>query len=294
MGDTLYEPMCSGLHKLKKMHRCSHCDAMKFEYEPPGFCCDNGKIKLASTDIPQDLFDLFTSQSEESNFFLKQIRAYNCIFSFTSFGVKLDKGLASGKRGVYTFRVQGQIYHDLPGLMPNENGPEYFQLYFHDTANEFENRMSIISNGSLKEKIVEKLMRILEVNPYAKFFRRLEEYQSINDIQIHITKDIRLDQRVYNSPTTDQVAAIWIEGNNANIPFERDIVVHSHSGQRHKIKHYFGCYDALQYPILFPKGDVGWHQNIPKVNDSNHDTSMQENFSIQEASTSIENILAIE
>ncbi|KAK4493062.1 hypothetical protein RD792_018108, partial [Penstemon davidsonii] len=143
--------------------------------------------------------------------------------------VKEDKELASARQGVYTFRAQGMVYHDLPGLVPNENGPEYFQLYFVDSEEEVESRMKILENASLSENTVKKLIKILEVNPYARVFRQLRDYPSMDDVQVRIKKDVTLDQRVYNSPTADQVAAVWVEGNNANIPFDRDIVVHAHS-----------------------------------------------------------------
>ncbi|GER39179.1 DNA helicase homolog [Striga asiatica] len=87
--------------------------------------------------------------------------------------------------------------------------------------------------------------------------------------KIQISKDTKLDQRVYNSPTAEQVAAIWVEGNNANLPFQHDIVIHAHSGDRHRIKHFYGCYDPLQYPLLFPRGETGWHQNINKLPTTN-------------------------
>ena len=45
----------------------------------------------------------------------------------------------------------------------------------------------------------------------------------------------------------------------------REIVVNSHSGYSHKVEYYFGCYDSLQYPLMFPFGDTGWHQGIRKI-----------------------------
>lgn len=264
-GVIFYDPVCSNIHELKIVPNCVHCGALRFECEPPTFCCGSGKIKLAPIEIPEELYELYSSQSAEATEFRNNIRALNSIFCFTSFGVKLDKELASARRGVYTFRAQGMAYHSLPGLLPNEDGPGYFQLYFVETENEIENRMKILTNSTLCEATVKKLMKILEVNPYVKFFRRIKDYPSMEDVQLHISKDIRLDQRVYNTPTADQVAAIWVEGNNVNIPYERHIVVHAHSGQKHKIKHYYGCCDPLQYPLLFPRGDTGWHQNIKKV-----------------------------
>ncbi|KAL0553767.1 hypothetical protein IC582_007671 [Cucumis melo] len=124
--------------------------------------------------------------------------------------------------------------------------------------------MKILQNGDLDESITEKLINVLQNNPYTQIFRSLENIKSFEDIHIHIASDVKVDQRVYSMPTTDQVAAIWIEGNKENVPFERDIVVHAHSGSRHRIKHYFSCYDSLQYLLLFPKGEPGWHQEIDK------------------------------
>lgn len=257
------------MHELKKMTDCRHCGAVRLEYEPPTFCCGNGQIKLASIEVPNELFELFFSQSKEAIVFRNNIRVFNCIFSFTTFGVKLDKELASARQEVYTFRAQGMVYHDLLGLNPNEDDPTNFQLDFVETETEASNQVKLLQNSYLSETTVEKLIRILEVNPYAKVFRRLKDFPAMDDVQLHISKDVKLDQRVYNAPTTDQVAAIWVEENNENIPFQHNIVVDAHSGQRHRIKHFNGCYDRLQYPILLPKGGPGWQQNIPKLSPSN-------------------------
>ncbi|KAK4380836.1 hypothetical protein Sango_3026800 [Sesamum angolense] len=217
-GSMSYKVASSEAHVLEKMPNCTYCGAVKFEYESPTFCCDNGKVKLVHVEVPDKLYELFTSKSKEAMAFRKNIRLFNCIFSFTSIGVKLAKELASSRQGVYTFRAQGMVYHDLPGLLPDEKGPNPFQLYFIETENEVENRMRILENSSICEATVQKLLRVLEA---------------------------------------DQVAAIWVEGNDGDIPFERDIIVYSHSGHRHRIKHYYGCNDPRQYPILFPRGDTG-------------------------------------
>ena len=79
--------------------------------------------------------------------------------------------------------------------------------------------MKILLDKNVWEEIVEKLMKIMKANPYAKFFQKLKDVPSIKDVQTHITKDVNLDQRAYNSSTADQVAAIWIERNNPNISF---------------------------------------------------------------------------
>ena len=70
-------------------------------------------------------------------------------------------------------------------------------------------------------------MEVLTQNPYAQFLCTLK-HAPLETYQIHMT-DIKLDQRVYNSQSADQVAAIWIEGNNPNVSHEYDIIVHSTS-----------------------------------------------------------------
>ena len=41
-------------------------------------------------------------------------------------------------------------------------------------------------------------------------------------------------------------------------------MVYGHSGFSHRVWYYFGCYDPLQYPLLFPLDESGWHQGIKK------------------------------
>ena len=62
-----------------------------------------------------------------------------------------------------------------------------------------------------------------------------------------------LDQWLYNTPTVDEVAAILIDGFPSDETKSPCIVLWGKSDKSHTIYHYYGCYDPLQYPILFPK-----------------------------------------
>lgn len=44
----------------------------------------------------------------------------------------------------------------------------------------------------------------------------------------------------------------------------RDIRVTTHEADSRNIKYFYGCYDPLQYPLMFPFGELGWHQGILK------------------------------
>ena len=79
--------MCFLLHELSKRQSCCFCGA------PPSFCCYNGQVLLSTPQVLIDLYNLCTFQSDEIIEFWQHVRAYNSIFSFTSFIVKLDREL---------------------------------------------------------------------------------------------------------------------------------------------------------------------------------------------------------
>ena len=66
--DFVYSNLPNRTHILKEVPDCEHCHAKKFEHETDGFCCRNGKIKLANQQpepIPE-LRRLWSSQDADS------------------------------------------------------------------------------------------------------------------------------------------------------------------------------------------------------------------------------------
>jgi hypothetical protein len=106
---------------------------------------------------------------------------------------------------------------------------------------------------------------VLRENPYSEQFRSLGQAQNLEDYRIILNLDQRLDQRVYNAPITSEVAAVWIEGNERRNTFDKNIILHGKNNEIQGIRSYHGCYDPLSYPIFFPRGELGWHPDIPKV-----------------------------
>ena len=72
---------------------------------------------------------------------------------------------------------------------------------------------------------------------------------------------------------------MWVEDGPSSDQWNRDIVVHGSDDRTHTIRYDYGCYDPLQYPILFPRGETGWHPNIPRntLGSSNLFGSVQRN-----------------
>lgn len=88
---------------------CQYCNALKFQLEPQGLCCANGKVKLPQlTTPPEPLNSLLSGQGSLSKHFMQNIQSYNSVFQMTSFGANIIE-----ERGFNpTFKVQIFLFFD--------------------------------------------------------------------------------------------------------------------------------------------------------------------------------------
>ena len=73
---------------------------------------------------------------------------------------------------------------------------------------------------------------------------------------------------MFNKPAVSQVAALWVKWENANQGYSRHIQIYTKEGHSHRIQYYYDC-DPLQYPLLFPFGEIGWLPVIQKLERGN-------------------------
>ena len=66
-------------------------------------------------------------------------------------------------------------------------------------------------------------------------------------------------------PLTSEVAAVWVEGSERHGQFEHSVLLQGKDWSIHGICSYKTCYDPLSYPLFFLRGELGWHNCIPKV-----------------------------
>ncbi|CAG8602246.1 19398_t:CDS:2, partial [Gigaspora margarita] len=65
-------------------------------------------------NAPESIIKLLIQDSlTTEELYLKYICSFNSIFSFTSMGASIDPKLANGAHGVYTYHLQGAIYHQI-------------------------------------------------------------------------------------------------------------------------------------------------------------------------------------
>ncbi|AQK86929.1 hypothetical protein ZEAMMB73_Zm00001d038566 [Zea mays] len=267
--DKVYSNIPEETHLLSTVADCDYCKAKKFQYEPPGFCCRNGQINLAAFETPLQLRRLWESADADARHFRDNIRFFNGHFSFTSLYCCLDSMTTNMDCGIYTFRAHGMMYHNVRSF-GREVGAEHkhLELYFYDDDPSLEHRYRKCHQQQFEKdkSVIKQLVEILKGNPYSEHLRSMGHVDNIEDYHIALNLDQTLNQKLYNSPITSEVAVIWIEGSECRGQFSNSVMLHGKDRSSHGIRSYHGCYDALSYPLFFPKGELGWHANIPKSN----------------------------
>ncbi|XP_076939452.1 uncharacterized protein LOC143608186 [Bidens hawaiensis] len=231
---------------------CSSCNALlwKTEVNRAGssneegafsLCCYNGKVELPDVRQPDETYlELFHGESAMSKYFLKNIRRFNSIFSFTSMGGKIDHSINRGD-APYTFRLSGENYHCLGSLLP-------LQIYF--VVGNDNNSM----DDELEKHIINYLKTMLDSNN-----------NLVQAYQMH-------DARQYNLPSSSEVAAL-IVGDIGDAVDNRDITVTKQSGSLKRISELHPSYTPLQYPLFHPFGEDDYQANILHKNVSSSSTA---------------------
>ncbi|ETP44864.1 hypothetical protein F442_08609 [Phytophthora nicotianae P10297] len=246
------EDIEEGRHQLPGQFTCIWCGAWKWPGESDVSCCLKGRVQLSPLlPAPGELQQLYRTAE-----FRENIRAYNQVFAFTSvgasrsdtggFGREREDESVQGQRGVYTYRIQGAMGHYLGSLLPHydfstgELAPAKFaQIYFVDPNMQRRalRRESIFAHLSPVTLLALETM-IEAINPLAQQFisfgkqlrKAVREGKEVLDIVFKLHADPR-------SPGTTT------------------------SLSRQSLLRLFetnSMYDPLQYPLLFPNGELGW------------------------------------
>ena len=259
--------------------RCQYCDAKLFLHEKSN-CCHNGKVSLPDlSPYPQELHELLTGNSSKSRNFQENIRRYNSGMAFASMGasIAIPKGT-----GPYVYRIHGQIYHQSGCLHPPDGQRrQYGQLYILEGKEATETRMANDVNLPCREDIFQELHMIMQsVSPYAAAYKHMHEVELQNpseEVKMYIKRAV--DQRRYNEPRHDEVAAVFV-GKDGAPPVDVDIAVHPRNQPLQQIKTMSSNLDPMIYPLLFPRGDLGWspdmkHTEERKTEKRNRTTMLQ-------------------
>ena len=169
--------------------------------------------------------------------------------------------------GPYCFRIHGQIYHRSGTLHPPDGKqPTYGQVYILEGEQALQTWMS--RNVDTAPDIMLQIQTVLEeINPFAAAYRHMyvveREENARAVLQGHTPSNITMvfregrDERRYNVPLHDEVAAVFV-GEDGAPPGNHDIVAYPKDHPLQNISHMNPNCDPMMYPILFPSGQKGW------------------------------------
>ena len=184
------------------------------------------------------------------------------------------------------------MYHSIGTLLPNpETQPQFAQIYIYDTDHELQNRSKMMSN--LDSTILAELQQMLHnINPYVNIFRQAENLLKQNPslyLKLIIINNKTKDSRRHNTPNASEVAAIMI-GDGQEIEYQnRDTILRSYEGGIQRISEIHCAYTPLHYVLMFPRGEDGWHPNIPIYNENISEISNENEINISNKCITIMN-----
>ena len=92
--------------------------------------------------------------------------------------------------------------------------------------------------------------------------------------------DRKKDGRIDNLPTISEVVAVIV--GDASQPINWDIIVEKQSGHLERINELHPSYLGLQYPLLFPYGEDGYHSNTKHRDMSDYHQRKRNKLTIRE------------
>jgi hypothetical protein len=230
-------------------YECPWCHALLLKSElgdrkaPWGFCCNNGKVKLAAYSPPPEyLHKLWTDQNPEAKAFRANIRKYNNAFSLTSIGA--NEFLFKRRMGTDQYRINGSMSHKIGSVRPRANdAPKFLSLYFvcgEEEAIQYR-RGNLGQNQELSPIICGNLHRLLaNHHSFLKKYRTLLEEANHEVVGGHNRDEVTVvlvapgagdDKRTHNLPSVLEVGAVIPDGGLEPINNQREIVVKIGSAQ---------------------------------------------------------------
>ena len=164
---------------------CTYCSSLRFPGEAAGMCCSYGKTMLpASPELPPLMKSLMTGHHPRSCHFMKNIKQYNCLYNFTSFGANERHLTDSRGNRLWSpgFCVQGQCYHSIGPMFPNSGSEHsYLQIYFMDNEEQTRRRLSLFDG--LHPDIIRSLSDMLQTtNPFVSQFQQSADFMRRSNI----------------------------------------------------------------------------------------------------------------
>ncbi|XP_065673376.1 uncharacterized protein LOC136090533 [Hydra vulgaris] len=148
----------------------------------------------------------------------------------------------------------------------------HFQLYIYDPLAAVNFRMQQRGNDLCLSDLMFRLQTIIsKENPFALAFKNMAE---VEDEEIHqaalegrsvsVVKMSLLEGHYrcrYNLPYHNEVAVVFV-GEDGAPPASRKVVIYPRGHPLKTISSMSANLDPMVYPLFFPRGDAGWHNQL--------------------------------
>ena len=135
-----------------------------------------------------------------------------------------------------------------------------------------QSRLERRENSECNPEVMQILHDVMvDCNPYVAAYRnmsQIEEEQRLNNAspqQVKMVFKTGINQRRYNTPVHDEVAAVFVGDSEGAPPSNVDIVVYPHGENLRSISNQNPNLDPLLYPVFFPRGLMGWSPALEHV-----------------------------
>ena len=172
-------------------------------------------------------------------------------------------------------RIVGMIHHRIGPLLPSSDQrdptPNCAQIYFHDGDEDQHCKLRQKYSNSLNATIIIQIQSMLLYdcqNLYVikfKYAKNLLKKNPSLDLNIIIVSNKKVDKRVYNQPSLNEIAVIIPSLVDEDAPTHREAIVFEKNGTLKFIDANKESYDALQYTLMFLYGQLGWQHNSIKL-----------------------------
>ena len=250
-------------------------------------CCCKGKVNgISDYNLPEDLEWLYTSDDPMAVHFRENSRTYNNGMAMSS--ITATKGWRSrthNNKMESMLTSGGQLFRRVGSMLPVQGEqPKCVQTYFYggDEATKWR-ILNTRRNMNRSEKrqyttVFNKLNDILTGanNTYIKSFLGVKEYvethlkDKIWDVKLSIhaneTPSSLKHKGRLNAPSVNEIAILLPSDDVITKNHKRYVTVnYRQKGDRDELQFipdYHRSYDPLQYPLIFPRGQDGWHCDL--------------------------------
>ena len=109
--------------------------------------------------------------------------------------------------------------------------------------------------------VCQQLTQMMErENPYVHIYKQVREAPPEQNISLKLKATSDLNLRRYNKPTAADVAVLMVDSEETTN--RREVILRKRDGFLQVISEINPHYDPLQYPLLFPRGETGWHPEL--------------------------------